>query len=144
MWRKVVPGRTVTFPAESTLASVNMRKKWTSLPEWRADSSGTCPCSGFLALTELTCLGKPSWSDYDFYTLNQNDLYWNNFVSKQRVTAQDSVGRWFTPLIRAGFLHIISDIISRKEWFERICLNLHSVQGNTKRPQESGYARMQN
>ena len=62
----------VTFPAESTLASVNMRKKLTSLPERRADSSGTCACPGFLAFTGLTCLGKPkclylkkSWSDYD-------------------------------------------------------------------------------
>ena len=49
----------VTFPAESTLASVNMRKKLTSLPERRADSSGTCACSGFLAFTGLTRLGKP-------------------------------------------------------------------------------------
>ena len=27
LWRKVVPGKRVTLPAESTLASVDMRKK---------------------------------------------------------------------------------------------------------------------
>ena len=37
IWRKVVPGKRVTLPAESTLASVYMRKKLTSLPEPRAD-----------------------------------------------------------------------------------------------------------
>ena len=37
IWRKVVPGKRVTLPAESTLASVYMRKKLTLLPEPRAD-----------------------------------------------------------------------------------------------------------
>ena len=33
IWRKVVLGERVTLPAESTLASVYMRKKLTPLPE---------------------------------------------------------------------------------------------------------------
>ena len=36
MWRKVVPGKRVTLPAESTLLSVFMREKLTPLPESRA------------------------------------------------------------------------------------------------------------
>ena len=37
IWRKVVPGKRVTLPAESTLPSVYMRKKLTPLPEPRAN-----------------------------------------------------------------------------------------------------------
>ena len=36
MRRKVVQGKRVTLPAESTLASVHMKKKITSFPELRA------------------------------------------------------------------------------------------------------------
>ena len=55
IWRKVVPGKRVTLPAASTLASVYMRKTFTPLPESRAGRV----CSDRLALTELTRLGAP-------------------------------------------------------------------------------------
>ena len=55
IWRKVVPGKRVTLPAESTSASVYMRTKMTPLPESRAGRA----CSDRLALTELTRLGEP-------------------------------------------------------------------------------------
>ena len=50
-----MPGKRVTLPAESTLASVYMRKKLTPLPELRAGRA----CSDRLAFTELTRLGEP-------------------------------------------------------------------------------------
>ena len=52
--RKVVSGKKVTLPAESTLASVYMRKRLTPLPESRAGRA----CSDRLALTQLTWLGE--------------------------------------------------------------------------------------
>ena len=50
-----MPGKRVTLLAESTLASVYMRKKLTPLPESRAGRV----CSDRLASTELTRLGEP-------------------------------------------------------------------------------------
>ena len=58
IWRKVVPGKRATLLAESTLASVYMRKKLTPLPEPRADNRAHA-CSECLALTELARLGEP-------------------------------------------------------------------------------------
>ena len=49
IWRKPVPGKRVTIPAESTLARVYIRKTLT-----RPRTSSDC-----LALTELTRLGEP-------------------------------------------------------------------------------------
>ena len=58
IWRKVVPGKRVTLLAKSTLPSVYMRKKWTPLPEPRAENRARA-CSECLALTKLTLLGEP-------------------------------------------------------------------------------------
>ena len=55
IWRKVVPGKRVTLLAESTSASVHMRKKLTPFPEPTAPRA----CSDCLALTELIRLGEP-------------------------------------------------------------------------------------
>ena len=55
VWRKVVPGKSVTLRAESTLASVYMRKKLTPLPE------STVLAHALIALTELTRLGEPKF-----------------------------------------------------------------------------------
>ena len=53
--RKVVPGKRVNLLAESTLASVYMRKYLTPLAESRAGRTS----SGRLVLNELTRLGEP-------------------------------------------------------------------------------------
>ena len=61
VWRKVVLGKRVTLPAESTLASVYMGKKLTPLPESRAgfQTNSARAWPDRLALTELAQLGEP-------------------------------------------------------------------------------------
>ena len=71
IWRKVVPGKRVTLPAESTLASVYMRKKLTLLPEPRADRleiMKTCEKKNRLEVCKSNRLFFLSLQTLAFYT----------------------------------------------------------------------------
>ena len=52
---QLLPGRRVILPAESALASVHMRNTFHAF----AQANSSLAFSDYLALTELTWLGKP-------------------------------------------------------------------------------------